>query len=434
MDSLDIKRKIDGLVGFEKRFYELLPDECWMSEQTMADLLSDKYRKVGRTRVRRVKEKFIEDEILYLEERRNGKRLNLKHKLWKSYPILTSRERDDSSFPPDFRFEVGEFDDLDLEMDTDLEINWELLQEYTAEDINNMSKLDQLDLYVEAGLLVLPTAYPIFTPNGVECSCWRGKECPTIGKHPVVAYKYLTQYNYNKLKARFRKQFENDPRLNIGFKVMGFSVLDVDYRSGGDLTLADLKYNYDVEMKGVLSVASGNGMHIYADNKRLKNTANVIGKGLDIRSENGFVMASGSTHKNGKTYKWIEIGDVATIPSAWTEEEFIDKAEEQAKIRGEKGNNPNLSVRLKDIKLPIRLYDGYRIPKGQREMTLFKWGCRERGAGADELEIYEQLIAIRDTFCEESETVADREIKELASCIATAYKPNREKGFKRRQK
>ncbi len=63
MKSTEVSDKVRELVGFEKRLYELLPDECWMTEQTMCDKLSDRYRKVGRTKLRNAKFSLVNKKI-----------------------------------------------------------------------------------------------------------------------------------------------------------------------------------------------------------------------------------------------------------------------------------------------------------------------------------------------------------------------------------
>ncbi len=177
MKSTEVSDKVRELVGFEKRLYELLPDECWMTEQTMCDKLSDRYRKVGRTKLRNAKFSLVNKEILLLDELRNGNRKNPRHKLWKALPVIRYEEGLD-----EYRYELEDDFEIDdnYEGNEDEMVDWELIQKYTAEDINNMDKLEQVDLYLEAGLIVLPTAYPIFTPDGVICSCYRREKCASF--------------------------------------------------------------------------------------------------------------------------------------------------------------------------------------------------------------------------------------------------------------
>lgn len=230
------------------------------------------------------------------------------------------------------------------------------------------------------------------------------------------------------MKSYYLEQFRNNSNLNIGFKVMGFSVLDVDYKNNGDKTLQNLEYEYEVDMTHTLTVSSGNGLHIYADNKLLKNTASAIGEGLDIRSENGFIMAAGSLHKSGNVYQWKEIGEVARIPEDWIMSDSEENKISPAK-KTPNGDNLATSQILKDIKLPNKPSPDYVIRDGERALTLFKWACRERGKGASAEQLFDFLITIRDTYCEEGEEpVTDEEIRQLANSVA-GYPTNAEKSL-----
>jgi predicted transcriptional regulator len=415
LDVNELGEKIKNLKGFLKRYYEMLPDDCWMSEETQAKKL-----KVGRSKVRTAKNKLLQEGLLELETLPNGKRVNLKHILHKSYPIKLRERRGDSY--------VYTLEDADFSADFyySAEINWNFLQRFTAEEINQMEKLDKIRLYMDCGFIVLPTHYPIFDASGeVRCSCKRAFFCAHKGKHPIYRYKYLDGFNYEKKKAKYLEEFERKPELNIGFKVMGYSVLDIDYRNNGDKTLQGLLTEYEIEMNHVLTVRGGNGLHYYADNKNLKNTAGTIGDGLDVRSEFGFIVAAGSTHYSGKVYEWHEIGEVTTIPEDWVT--VSDYEETKLKIQDNSQNNLTTSKRLKDIVLPQQLTSDYVINEGERELTLFKFGCRERGRGKNSEEIYDFLISIRDTFCkDENEPITDLEIRDIANSAAS-YPTNKEK-------
>lgn len=418
LDKQELEEEIKKLVGFEKRYYEFLHDICWMSEVNQAKGL-----KVGRSKLRTTKRDLIERGLLLLDPRPMGKRKNLKHILLKSYPIILEGERESS-----YRYSPDDLESFDEYCYVN-EVNWSLIQQYTADDINQMSKIEKIQLYMDCGFIVLPTNYPIFTPNGVECSCSKGINCSSKGKHPIHTYSFIDSFNYERMKPHYLDEFKKNPALNIGFKVMGFSVLDVDFKHNGDKTLQNLESYDEIDITHYLTVSSGNGFHIYADNKLLKNTASAIGQGLDIRSENGFIMAPGSQHQSGNYYQWREIGEVATIPESW-----LSSDSEEDKIPDEKvitsRSNLKINEKLKDIKLPVKLTSDYVIKAGERELTLFKWACRERGKGANAEQLYDILITIRDTYCEEGEEpVTDDEVKHLADSVASSYPTNAQKNL-----
>jgi hypothetical protein len=415
----ELEEKIRNLIGVEKWYYDSLPDVCWSSEDTQVNNLRAKGIDIARTKLRRVKNTLIEEGLLLLETLPNANRKNPKHKLRKTYPIrlgVVRREELYTRYTPE-----------DEESTLICNIQWDLLQKYTAQDINSMDRIDRIKLYMQCGFIVLPTNYPVFTEDRVECSCRRGINCPSIGKHPIHRYKYIDSFNYECMKDHYLEEFKNNPDLNVGFKVMGYSVLDVDNKNGGDQSLAHLLREYEINMDSVISVKCSNGQHVYASNTHLKNTAGVLGDGLDVRSEDGFVVAPGSVHKSGTLYQWNEIGEVATMPNDW----FCTETEESEISSGKKSSNRSNQAtgkQLRDIKkLPGRLTKDDVIPNGERELTLFKLACRERGSGKNAEQIFDVLITIRDTYCEKGEEgVTDEEVRDIADSAA-GYPTNAEK-------
>ncbi len=413
----ELEEKIKNLIGVEKWYYELLPDECWMSEDSQVKALQDKGIDASRTKLRRLKNTLIKEGLLLLETLPNANRKNPKHKLWKTYPIrLGEGEELYTRYTPE-----------DEEYTPIYNIQWSFLQRFTAPEINAMDRIDRIKLYMDSGFIVLPTNYPVFTEDGVECSCRRGINCHSIGKHPVHSYKFINHSNYEDKKDRYLKEFENNPDLNVGFKVMGYSVLDVDNKNGGDQSLAHLLREYEINMENVISVKCSNGQHIYATNTDLKNTAGALADGLDIRSKGGFIVAPGSVHKSGTVYQWNEIGDPATMPEDWFYVE-TEENEISSEKKTYKRNNQATGKQLRDInKLPGRLTTDDVIPNGERELTLFKWACRERGSGKNAEQIFDVLVTIRDTYCEKGEEpVTDEEVRDIAES-ASRFPTNAEK-------
>jgi hypothetical protein len=375
-----------------------------MSEENQAKGLG-----IGKTKLRRIKHKLLDEKILLLETLPNGKRNNLKHILFKPYPISnTHRLRGQDHYR--YSLEDEKYTPI-------AEIDWSLLRKYTAEELNGMDKLALIQLYIEAGFIVLPTHYPIFIENGKKCSCSKGIECKSIGKHALFGYKSIDDSNYVKYKSFYLELFKGDLNLNIGFKVLGYSVLDIDNKNNGDKSLVHLLDESDIEMNDVMSVNCSNGRHIYTSNTNLKNTAGVLGEGLDIRSDGGFIIAPGSVHKSGKLYQWNKIGKVVRMPEEWF---YTDSESED--ITGKKSSNKTSqgAIRKKDIKLPNQLTPDYRIPEGKRNSTLFSWGCRYRWRGANAETIFNKLKYIRDKHCQKGEEpVPDEEIRNIANSAAS---------------
>jgi hypothetical protein len=412
-ESEETEEKIKSLVGLEKRYYNFLPDVCWMSEENQAKGLG-----IGRNKLRKIKHKLLDEKILLLETLPNGKRNNLKHILFKPYPISNTTQELVGIDCSRYSLEDEEYTHIG-------EIDWSLLRKYTAEELNGMDKLALIQLYIEAGFIVLPTHYPIFMENGKKCSCGKGIECHSIGKHPLFGYKSIDASNYVKYKGFYLRIFKGDLNLNIGFKVIGFSVLDIDNKNNGDKSLVNLLAESDIEMNDVTSVNCSNGRHIYTSNTNLKNTAGVLGEGLDIRSDGGFVIAPGSVHKSGKFYKFNKIGKVVRMPEYW----FVTDSDEHSseKKTMNKGNHVT-GHSSKNIELPEHLTPDYVIPEGERQDTLFLWASRFRGKGANAETIFNKLMHIRDNHCQKGEEpFTDAEVRKLADLVAASYPTNAEK-------
>ena len=88
----------------------------------------------------------------------------------------------------------------------------------------------------------------------------------------------------------------------------GLLVVDVDTKHGvdGRESLAQLLERESRELpKTLVSETPTGGLHIiFTIDESIKQGAHVLGKGLDIRSRGGYIVAPGSTIDTGE-YKWI---------------------------------------------------------------------------------------------------------------------------------
>lgn len=103
----------------------------------------------------------------------------------------------------------------------------------------------------------------------------------------------------------------------------GIVVLDLDVRPGKDGTLA-LEALGEIPDTLVVSTPSG-GFHLYfATDTFVRNSAGVLGPGIDVRGDGGFVVGPGSHHKNGGTY--VKMNDVEPAPlPAWLRAALLEK-------------------------------------------------------------------------------------------------------------
>jgi hypothetical protein len=408
----------------EGLFY-FLPDNCSMMESTIAKALNTNPRVISVAK----QELEAAGLVRIIHEENKPGRPNPKHRILKVIPGGMH------PIPPDYGWVVGarekvlsplpvgeEYHLLPIREDRTVMMNWELLKQYSPTEINRMGKLERVEFYMEVGFLVLPTHYPQFSPAGiVTCSC-KKKDCDCPGKHPAVrSYKTLTPSSYSKRRQWYLQRFKDEPDLNIGFKVFGFSVLDVDFNHGGDCSLGILREE-NPGLDETLTVSSPNGEHLYSSTSGLRQSAGLVAAGLDIRSDatSGFIVAPCSIHKSGELYQWQVINDPQQIPQEW----LVECEPTRKAVVESAGKFSNVAH------LPDQVYPGYLIPESERNNTLFRWACRERGRGAGESHIYKLLLTLRDNHCEKSKNtqddVSDAELRSIAR-KACRYLTNAEK-------
>lgn len=109
------------------------------------------------------------------------------------------------------------------------------------------------------------------------------------------------------------------PNANIGGRVpAGVVVVDVDPRSGGDVSWAALTAEHgDVATRTALSGRGDDGGHRYYRHPggKLRGT---IGAGLDVKTHAGYTVLPPSLHPaTGKPYRWVEPAAPIAPPPAW---------------------------------------------------------------------------------------------------------------------
>lgn len=154
------------------------------------------------------------------------------------------------------------------------------------------------------GFRVFPCHTPRVTPSGVHCSCARA-DCESIGKHPRTPKGLLdSSVDEQVIRAWWKKW----PDANVAVRTGdGLVVLDVDPRKGGT--------SIGLDLPGTLRVVTGGGgEHIYMTGAA-PNSVELVGPGLDVRGDGGYVLAPGSLHESGRHYEW-DVGGEETIAPA----------------------------------------------------------------------------------------------------------------------
>lgn len=98
------------------------------------------------------------------------------------------------------------------------------------------------------------------------------------------------------------------PEANIGVHADGLVVLDVDPKKGGYESLAALEK--EIELEATYEVATpSSGRHIYYRapvGSALRNGVDILGPGIDIRTQGGYVVGAGSVTGRGNYEVYVD--------------------------------------------------------------------------------------------------------------------------------
>jgi hypothetical protein len=385
----------DELIDLSNKLYKALPTICWMTEQTMAGLMSVSRRQIQRAKAYLRLSGRIEIRLKY-----NFERSNFAHCITKlDFPVSDRTE----NWPA---------------------IQWEIFRELSPQRLNELTIEEQLDIFEEMNLPFIPIHHVRFDRWGKPyCSCRWGKNCEDIGKHPRV---YFTELDFSK-KSTYREMKEYwlsssdsvtnvcDNRNNIAFLTGAFSVIDVDRRHFGNESLRLLEEFYGEIPKDLYS-RTGDGYHFYVSD-RLKTETNFLGfSGIDVRGCNSYIIAPFSGHHSGIRYNWQSLG----APGFLTYDLLNAIKDFENDLVPAKTNGLEIKQSIpKDV-----LSGKMAISKGKRSVTLFLIACSFRGRGSSFQEILKELSQINQNRCDPP--LPEYKVREAAKS-SSKYLTNAEK-------
>lgn len=173
--------------------------------------------------------------------------------------------------------------------------------------------------YASLGFSVIPV-YTI-DQDGV-CTCKKKDQCHSPGKHPAINWQRYTKKKADDEQLIF--WFDGmDHAHSIGLVTGSISgnifVVDVDVGEGksGMETLDDVQLAHDdIPITATAKTGSG-GKHLFLrapDGMVIGTDKNVLGKGIDVRGEGGFVVAAPSPHVSGRRYEY-DFDAIADAPN-----------------------------------------------------------------------------------------------------------------------
>lgn len=243
-------------------------------------------------------------------------------------------------------------------------------------------------------------------PKSRRCACGDAK-CKSPGKHPCNEHGVTDATSDLAQVERWWRQWPSaNPALATGKYADGkhLLVIDNDPRHGGEEALAALEAELGRLPESVEVISGGAGRHTYLwSEEEIKNSASLLGPGIDVRGTGGYVMLPPSEHQSGQSYAWeidhaLGQHPVAPIPAAWL-----------ARLRKAKRTPRPATAGAPD-----------RVIEGGRNMHLASLAGAMRRKGASETVLLAALLAENTDRC--APPLDEAEVSVIAKSVAR-YEP-----------
>lgn len=172
----------------------------------------------------------------------------------------------------------------------------------------NAMLLAALD-YAKRGWFVFPI---LAVSQSGGCECELGPGCDKAGKHPAI-------HGWNKEATRdstkINEWWGSRPDRGVGIATgerSGLTVLDVDGESGVE-ELGKLAVGVGMPPTPCVQSRPGRYHYYFAYEKSVKSRSKKLGKHLDTRGDDGYVVAPPSRHATGSTYSWLQHPDRVSL-------------------------------------------------------------------------------------------------------------------------
>jgi len=223
--------------------------------------------------------------------------------------------------------------------------------------------------YVERGWKV----FPCYTIEGGRCTCTKGRECSSPGKHPITKNGVKDATDNTDLIKTWMERWPTANWAVACGATSGIIVIDVDPRKDGFNSIEELEtMREDGPLPDTLqSNTGGAGRHYifaYPHGAQLGNRNGWM-SGVDVKSDGGYVILPEAEHISGGVYTWANWG-TPIVPLPMDILQMLLRP--SAASTGSSG--------LADIDDILK-----GVPEGERDETLFRTACslrRKLGDGA----------------------------------------------------
>jgi hypothetical protein len=148
----------------------------------------------------------------------------------------------------------------------------------------------------------------VFPVHGIvdgRCTCG-APDCEHPGKHPYTPHGFKDAVF---TVADFRRLCNGHANLNIAMPTEGLIVPDVDQHRGGDDTWHQLVTELGIAdaVDNTVQSLTGRGAHYLfraPDGLHIRSGTDLLGDGVDVKAEGGYIIAPPSLHHTGRRYEW----------------------------------------------------------------------------------------------------------------------------------
>lgn len=205
--------------------------------------------------------------------------------------------------------------------------------------------------------------------------------CPAIpnDKPPAISrWPELATTDSNQLE----EWWAENPDYNVGIHCADIVVIDIDTINGERNEYLDRFSEEDFNQTPMANSPRG-GVHLFyrrPPEAKWRNSANILASGVDVRTNQGFLVCFPSTTKDGQ-YRWqneLPQREKLTLPPEWLMKE-LDEASRPSEVDWQGGG---------------------RIPESKRNATLTKHGGFLRRFGYNGREIFHLLAALNRDRCD----------------------------------
>ena len=181
--------------------------------------------------------------------------------------------------------------------------------------------------------------FPVWHAEGGRCGC-RAYDCEDQGKHPIASCARNGCLDATTDPATLTRWFQTFPRANLAMRTgLTSTVVDVDPDKGGLDTMARLTAQHGSMPVTAKVLTGGGGYHLhFAPVPGLRNSVGVIGPGVDVRGEGGYVLLAPSNHKSGGAYRDDPDAPLYDTPRTVMPAWLVELARRSAASNGSSGN------------------------------------------------------------------------------------------------